>query len=490
MSYRHGVYVYEKATALVAPRQIDSVVPFVVGTAPIHLSGTGLSDTEKQVHYPVLALNFDEAATRLGYGDDWEKYTLCEFMYSHFKVFNKAPVVFVNVLDPEQHKKNVPAAEYPINEKQAVLGCDVILDSVVVKVASGGPPLVAGTDYALAWNKEAKAVLNVLAGGALQGAASVHVSFDVLDPSKVTIDDIIGGYNSVSKRSEGLELINSVFMYYGKVPSLICAPGWSEKPEVAAVMTAKTKEISGLFPSLALTDIPSDGAGVEDYTAVSEWKRLHSYTDTHQIAFWPMGALGARRFHLSTIAAGVMADTDAEYKDIPFASPSNHSSKMTAAVTKSGKELLLDLNQANYLNENGICTLFNWEGGWMLWGNETACFPFNTDPKDRLINVRRFYNWWTVRFVLRWFQKVDRPINRRLLEMIEDSENIAINAYVAEGILIGPNNRLEFRVEDNPQTDLIDGVLRARTNLTVPPPARVIENWLEYETENLLHLFL
>ena len=122
-----------------------------------------------------------------------------------------------------------------------------------------------------------------------------------------------------------------------------------------------------------------------------------------------MGALGARRFHLSTIAAGVMADTDAEYKDIPFASPSNHSSKMTAAVTKSGKELLLDLNQANYLNENGICTLFNWEGGWMLWGNETACFPFNTDPKDRLINVRRFYNWWTVRFVLRWFQKMNRP---------------------------------------------------------------------------------
>ena len=69
MAYRNGVYVYEKETALVALRQIDSVVPFVVGTAPIHLSGTGLTDTTKQIHYPVLTLNFTEVAARLGYSD-------------------------------------------------------------------------------------------------------------------------------------------------------------------------------------------------------------------------------------------------------------------------------------------------------------------------------------------------------------------------------------------------------------------------------------
>jgi phage tail sheath protein FI len=485
-AFKHGVYQSELSTALVAPRQVDTAIPFVVGTAPIHLSSTGLDDLSKQVNYPILAMNQEEAVTKLGYSDDWDKYTLCEFMYSEFQVYNTAPVVFVNVLDPEYHKTAVAEAAYPVSDKQAVLGKDVILDSVVVSLESSGTALVLGTDYTLAWDRNANAVLNVLTGNPTQ----LFISFDVLDPGKVTAADIVGGYNAISGRNEGLELINTVFMRYGKVPALICAPGWSENPEVAAVMVGKTQGISGLFPCFALTDIPSGDDGVEDYTEVSEWKRLNSYTDTRQLALWPMGMLGGKRFHLSTLAAGIIALTDAEFSNIPYASPSNHSSKMTGAVTKSGKELLLDLNQVNLLNENGICTLFNWESGWMLWGNETGCFPSNTDPKDRFINVRRFYNWWAVTFILTWFQKVDRPLNRRLLETIEDTENIRINAYVALGALVGPNNKIEFRAEDNPLTDLIDGVIRAHTRLTVPPPARVIENIAEYDPENLLSLFL
>jgi phage tail sheath protein FI len=344
-----------------------------------------------------------------------------------------------------------------------------------------------GTDYTLGWNKEAKAVINLTSASLTQ----IYAVFDKIDPSLVTLADIVGGYNAISQRREGLELINDAFMKFGKVPSLICVPKWSENPEVAAVMTAKTEGISGLFPSLALTDIPSDAEnGVEDYTEVSEWKRMNSYTDTHQVDFWPMGVLGGKRFHLSTVAAGVIATTDDDYAGVPYASPSNHLSKMTGAVTKSGKELLLDLNQANLLNENGICTLFNWESGWMLWGNECGCFPSNTDPKDRFINVRRFYNWWAVKFILTWFQKVDAPMNHRLLETIEDTENIQINAYVATGALVGTDNKIEFRVEDNPLTDLIDGMIKAHTILTVPPPMRVLENWLEYKAENLLALFL
>lgn len=489
-NYRHGVYTREQSTAVVAPREIDSALPFVVGTAPIHLSGTGLDGVDKKVHYPVLCLNFEEAATKLGYSDDWEQYTLCEFMDASFKIYNVAPVVFVNVLDPSIHKTAVPEKEYSVVNKQASLGRDVILDSVIVKATSIGDPLVPGVDFTLAWTRGAEVMLNVLPGGALAGATTVFATFDRIDPSKVTAADIIGGYNVLEGRTEGLELIDTVFPRYGKVPSLICAPKWSEKPEVAAVMTAKTQGISGLFPSLALTDIPSDTGGVQDYTEVSEWKRLNSYTETHQIALWPMGKIGDKLYHLSTIAAGVIAQTDLQYNAIPYASPSNHSAKMTAAATKTGKELLLDLNQVNLLNENGICTLFNWESGWRLWGNETACFPSNTDPKDRFINIRRFYNWWSVKFILRWFQKVDSPMNRRLLEMIEDSENIAINALVAQGVLVGNNNRLVFRVEDNPITDLLGGIIRAHTYLTVPPPAAVIENCLEYETENLLTLFL
>ncbi|MDR1495711.1 MAG: phage tail sheath family protein, partial [Clostridiales Family XIII bacterium] len=215
MPFLHGVYQAELPTALVAPRQVDTAIPFVVGTAPIHLSSTGLEDTSKQVNYPILTMNYEEAVKKLGYSDDWEKYTLCEVMYSEFQVYNVAPVVFVNVLDPEYHKSAVAQASYPVANKQAVLGADVILDSVVARASAEGTPLALGTDYTLGWNREAKAVLNVLTGN----PTALFVAFDVIDPSKVTAADIVGGYNAISGQSEGLELINTVFMKYGKVPA-------------------------------------------------------------------------------------------------------------------------------------------------------------------------------------------------------------------------------------------------------------------------------
>ncbi|MBQ9565357.1 MAG: phage tail sheath family protein, partial [Synergistaceae bacterium] len=475
MAYQHGVKVFEWPTKLVAPRAVDTALPIYVGTAPLHLSETGLSDTAKKVHYPILANTYEEAVTKLGYSDDWQKYSLCEAVYAHFALFAYSPIILVNVLDPEVHKTAVAQRSIPITAKQAILGKDVILDSVIVKATAEGDALVAGTDYSLGWDSDDNAVLNVLTGGALDSASEVFVSNDILDPSKVTPSDIIGGYNTAKKRYEGLEIIHQCFMKFGKVPSLISCPGWSHLPEVAAIMTAKTHDISGLFPSLAVTDLPCDNT-LDDYTEVSEWKRLHSYTDKYQVACWPKGKLGDKVFHLSTLFCCLCAAVDAEYNDLPYASPSNHLSKMEAAVTDTGKELLLDLNQANMLNGAGVVTLFNWESGWQLWGVETACYPSNTDPKDRFINIRRFYNWYTVKFILTWFQKVDAPINRRLLETIVDTENIQLNAYVAVGALVGENNHIEFPAEENPTTSLIDGVLQAHTHLTVPPPARYITN--------------
>lgn len=496
MAYKHGVYVHEIPTALVAPRTVDSAIPFVVGTAPIHLSSTGLEGIDKKVHYPILANNYEEAVSKLGYSDDWKRFTLCEFMYAAFQIYNYAPVVFVNVLDPEKHKRSVPAKDYDVEDGQASLGEDVILDSVEVSkpsdkgdAAEGAP--AAGVDYTLGWNSAGAAVLNIIEGGMLDGEASVNVAFDVVDPTLVTKADIIGGYNAITKRTEGLGLIDSVFPKFGKIVAHICAPGWSHLPEVAAVMTAKESSISGLFRAIALTDIPcGTGLGVTDYTEVNEWKRLNSYTSRAQRALWPLGKLGERVFHLSTIDAGVMALTDADYNGIPYASPSNHLSKMTAAVLEDGTEILLDINGANLLNENGITTLFNWESGWMLWGNEMGCYPSNTDPKDRFVNIRRFFNWYANSLVLTWFQKVDAPMNRRLLEQIQDTENLRLNSYVAQGALVGSNNRLEFRADDNPATNLIDGVITAHISLTVPPPARDIEFGLEYDTDNLLEIFL
>ena len=59
-------------------------------------------------------------------------------------------------------------------------------------------------------------------------------------------------------------------------------------------------------------------------------------------------------------------------------------------------------------------------------GNNTACYPDVTDPKDRWIACRRFFSWWANSFMLTYKSRVDNPANKRLIETICDTENIRI----------------------------------------------------------------
>ena len=85
----HGVYTYEKETSLSTPVTADVGIPFVVGTAPFG------DDTTATAGTPVYVTSWSEAEEAIGYDDDWETYTLCEFMYSHFKLYGMSPVIFL-----------------------------------------------------------------------------------------------------------------------------------------------------------------------------------------------------------------------------------------------------------------------------------------------------------------------------------------------------------------------------------------------------------
>ena len=125
MAYRHGVYKSEVPTGLVPPAPSETGLPVIVGTAPLHLG----SDEEAltNVNKPKLVYNYAEAVAQFGYSDDWEKYTLSEFIYSQFALFAMSPCVLINVLDPTKHKETVPPALYTIKEGEVDLGQDVIL---------------------------------------------------------------------------------------------------------------------------------------------------------------------------------------------------------------------------------------------------------------------------------------------------------------------------------------------------------------------------
>jgi hypothetical protein len=494
MAYKHGAFVSEVPTSLISPVQCDSAIPVFVGTAPLHLSQTGLEDLDKKVNYPILAYLYEEAVNKLGFIRDsrvWGKYTLPECVYSQFALFAVAPAIFINVLDPRTHKAAVTRASYTITGGQAILGEDVILDSVVVTAtdSNDAPALVAGTDYSLGWNKDGLAVLNVLAGGALEEAAAAWVKFNIIDPSLVDEYDIIGGYNAATRSYEGLELVNTIFPKYRLVIGEIVVPKFSENPAVAAVMYAKAGAVSGAFKAMALVDIPSGTGGVKDYTDAPGWKNQKNLVYDKEIVFWPKVKLGEDIFHMSVQAAGLMGKVDSEHGNVPVAAFSNHNLQMDSLVLADGKEVSMDLyNQANYLNGEGIATAVNWIGGWRAWGVQTAAYPANTDVKDSMIPVRRMFNWIGNSIILTYHQKVDVPMIKRNIESIVDSVNVWLNGLASREFLIG-HPHVEFDPDDNPATDLLAGIARFHVYITPPPAMKELEFILEYDVSQIATLF-
>lgn len=482
MAYRHGVYVSEVPTSVTPPVEASAGLPVVVGTAPIHLA-----ETQEYVNKPLLAYTYEEAVKALGYSTDWQKYTLCEVIKSQFQLFGTAPVVFINVLDPNKHKKSVTAESVELDVKgQATLQKDgALLGTVKVKSADSQTIYERDTDYTITFNDSGYAVVTRIPDGNIPAGASLSVDYDYLDASDVTAADIIGGVDGTTGKLTGLELVNAVFPLFRLVPGQVLAPGWSHDPTVAAVMVAKASNINGLFKAIAVTDVDSSAA--KQYSEVPAWKNENNYTSAFQAVCWPKVKMGNEEFYLSTQFAGVTCRTDASHDDIPYVSPSNKNLQANGAVVESGDEVSLSPDQAAYLNGEGIVTALNFIGGWRLWGNRTGAYPVNTTPENSFIAVRRMFNWIGNTLILTYWERVDDPENVRLIDTVVDSVNIWLNGLTARGATLG--GRVEFRQSDNPSADLLNGIVRFRIFVTPPVPAKEIEFILEFDVNNLESLF-
>lgn len=478
--YKHGVYISEQATSIVPPVRTSAGLPIFIGTAPVNQ--TDITNINK----PILCYSYKEAVEKFGFSKDFDKFTLCEAIYSQFALFNVAPVVLINVLDSADHSTVITGeTALLVDDKVALVKDGAITSTIVVKNGAGTTTYVKGTDYIVTFNDDGFTVITRLTTGAIAAGASLKVTYSYLDTTKVTSSDIIGGIDVSTGKSSGLELINSIFPMFRLVPGQILAPKYSKNPAVAAVMRAKASNINQHFRAIALTDIDTDE--VLNYTEVPAWKNDNNYVSTYEIACFPKIKLGDDVFHLSTQLAGLICQTDGLNEDIPYVSPSNKSLQCDSAVMANGDEVWLAPDQAAYLNGEGIVTALNFIGGWKAWGNRTTIYPSVTDPKDAFIPLRRMFNWIGNTLTLTFWQKVDYPLNKRLVETIVDSANIWFNGLSARQFILG--GRVEFLEDENPKTDLMDGIIRLHVYVTPPTPAREIDFILEYDPQYLKNLF-
>ena len=469
MSYNHGVRVKENPTSLTVPIVGTAGLQIIFGTAPVNLAENPYDATNKLS----IAYSYSEAVAALGYSSDFKKYTLCQSIYACFKVFNVAPIILCNVLDPNVHKKTNEAQTLNVVDSQTTLKLTgVLLDKLVVK--NGETELQKDIDYIASFDDDGY-VLITLTNSSISNIIAQSVS---IAPELVDANDIIGGYNVSTGKETGLELIRQVYPKFGLTPGLLLAPGWSKIPTVGVALAAKSTEINGTFSCENLIDLDSSNTGATKYTDCKNVKESSGYTNKHSVLLWPQIKLGDMQFAYSAIMGALIAYTDAANGDVPNLSPSNKLLGVSGTVLEDGKEIVLDQTQANLINGQGIVTAIN-VNGWRSWGNNTAIYPASTDPKDRWISCRRFFSWWGNSFILTYFQKVDSSANYRLIESIVDSENIRGNSYVAQGKCAGC--KIQFNADENPITDILNGKIQFKQWLAPYTPAEDILNVLEFD---------
>lgn len=471
--YKHGVYVTEQPTSIKPPVNTAGCLPVIIGTAPIHLA-----KSPAKPNTPVLCYSYSEAVEAFGFSDDFKNYTLSEAIYAAFALYGAGPLVLINVLDLEKHKISKANQTVNVVEHEAVIPDAVLFDTIVVNDNTGSTTLENNTDFVLTRMDDGTTKITLLQGSHYD-ATTLTLNYQFVDPTKVTKADIIGGIDTESGTNKGLECVNSVFSKVGLVPGMIMAPRFSTDSEVAAVMAAKADKINGLFPCQAIID--ADTTTVRKYTEVAEWKNKNGVTHSSQIVIWPKNTLGERIFDSSVTFMGRQLKLTADNGDIPHESPSNKNASIDGLCLDDGTEIDMMWEQANYLNSQGIVTVLNFMGGWKLWGDETACYPSNTDPKDRFIPCRFMFNWDTQTFIQTYFPDIDKPLLKRRIESIVESENIRLNGLVASGVLVA--GTIEYRSEDNPTTGTIDGIAKFHKTFTPPVPMRVIDAVMEFDAE-------
>ena len=273
-----------------------------------------------------------------------------------------------------------------------------------------------------------------------------------------------------------LSKLDEIFFRFRLVPGLVVAPKASENPSVAVAMASNTEVVSSVFKTRAVADIPDS---VEP-SNVPGYKNDNNLVDDNLILTYPKVVFNDIPYHLSVHYAAAQTRLNAQL-DAPYKIASN----INVVGIKPTRYLTLE--QANYLRGNGILTLLNFIGGLRFWGDRTSIYPASTDPKDCQIAIRQMTDWLRERLARAYWQFIDKPLNKRLLKTIRDSVQSDLNGLAGRGIIIG--GRVEVLEEENPLTDLMDGIVRFHIYWTPSPVAREIDFYVEFDPEGLKQLF-
>lgn len=478
-TYLHGVYAQRGETYAANAVQAGRF-PCYIGTAPVNLVR---GYAEKQlVNAPVKLTQFSQAQNAIGYADDWSAYTLCEPLSVHFNnvLGGVGPIYVINVLDPSKHKKAEQTTQQLafVNKRAEFVSASVVLDTLTIEDKA------EGVDYSIDYDYTAgKVIVKDLTGE----MGTVSCTFDEVDPSAVTAEDIIGG-KTASGEYSGIGALDLIGIKDYVQPCYLAAPGWSHIPAVRNALLVAAQAINSKFRAYIYTDIPVKGedGGVDTIEGATEWKASKDYQNEAESVNWPQAIDNAGKvYNLSTLRLWRQQLTDYSHDSVPFETASNKEAPVLAQYFGAGSTNKgFDESMANELNAKGISTIIPRGNALVFWGGHTSAYSYGatTDAVPVFDTNELMIQHLCNRFIREYANDIDKPMTRQKKDEIINREQNYLNSLVTMGALIG-SPKVIFLEADNSTADLLNGDFQFRDIATVTPQLKSLTVTMHYTDE-------
>lgn len=469
--YKHGIGTTRDAAIETSTVQA-AAAQAVVGVAPINL----LDDPEKAVNTPVLVTSRASMQQQLGTCTNYRDYTLMQTCLASLQKVGVAPVVMINVLDPNNinHVTAVASVEYPLTRGSVTLPEEgILLKSLVV--SHNGDTVEKDKDYMASFDADGYVNIAVSNTGVLASVDKITVAYTKLNPAGVEASDIIGGRTADGKKT-GITLFDEIYSRFQIIPAILSAPGFSQDPAVAAALEAKAELVGDLTGAVAVIDVESkEATALEKVKAAKD--RLGAFARVDDLC-WPMVLMASEVISASAVRAAMIQYGMAVNNNIPV-SIDNMSVPIEGIVLEDGTEVYYTQKEVNdYLNAYGINSFINM-GGWKCWGGNTAAYPDRTDPNDRYLKSVMMSNYLENRFKTEYLSKVGRDANTKFVDSLVTNFNTALNA-LAPDYLAGAE--VIFDKAENPMSQILEGHFKFHTRYADYTPAEYIENRFTWDS--------
>ena len=454
-NFLHGVETIEIDKGPRPIRTVKSAVVGLIGTSPIG-----------DINTPTIVLSDRQGAQ---FGPQLSGFSIPQALDAIFDQ-GAGTVIVINVLDPATHKTAVASETVALSGDTGKTAKPAWVGAATVKNEAGDTTYVLDTDYTA---DPVTGAIKRKAGGVIAANATVKVSYEYADPTKVTAADIIGAVNGAGVRT-GMQALLDTYNLMGFFAKILVVPGFCTLNSIATEMIVMAHKLR----AVALIDAPigttyaqaiagRGPAGTINFNTSSE-RAVLCYP---HLQVYDAATDSTRLEPLSQRLAGVLCATDTEKGY--WWSPSNKEVKGITGVERQLSAMINDpQSEVNLLNEVGIMTLFNSFGpGIRTWGNRSAAWPTVTHPKN-FINIRRTADILHESVEYSMLQFIDMPINNALIDAIKESVNAFIRTLISRGALI--DGKCLYDPTKNPPTEIALGHLTFDLEFMPPTPAERI----------------